>query len=169
MFFRNEYWFLSNMYPCKIRVNGLEFECAEACFQSFKTTDLELRKKFQKMNGFEAKKFGKKVKLRPDWNDIRLEIMSRVIHAKFKQNDELGHKLAQISDEIEIVEDNKWHDTFWGRCNGIGENHLGRILEYEKHLQEIDKCYELEALPPGCEYPEEILRKHKEMKNIKEG
>ncbi len=126
MFFRNEYWFLSNMFPCEIHVNGLKFKCAEACFQSFKTTDLELRKKFQNLNGFEAKKLGKKIKLRSDWNKIRLEVMFRVVLAKFHQHPELLTLLQNISDPI--VEENSWHDTFWGKCNGIGENNLGVIL-----------------------------------------
>lgn len=134
MLFRNEYYFLSNMYPCRIRVNGLEFACAEACFQSFKTTDLEIRKKFQKLNGFEAKKLGKRIKLRPDWNDIRLDVMEAVIHVKFKQNPQLQNKLINAlvrSGKGGIVEDNTWNDTFWGRCNGIGKNHLGTILTTE--------------------------------------
>lgn len=28
-----------------------------------------------------------------------------------------------------IIEDNHWGDTFWGVCGGVGENHLGRLLE----------------------------------------
>lgn len=142
MYFRNEYWFLSNMYPCKIRVNGLEFKCAEACFQSFKTTDTELRAKFQHLNGFEAKKLGKKIKLRPDWNDIRLEVMYRVVFAKFRQHPELKTKLLNISEMI--IEDNTWHDTFWGKCNGVGKNKLGIILmtirdtEINKGFADVD-------------------------------
>jgi predicted NAD-dependent protein-ADP-ribosyltransferase YbiA (DUF1768 family) len=27
-----------------------------------------------------------------------------------------------------LVEGNYWHDTFWGVCNGVGENYLGEIL-----------------------------------------
>lgn len=150
MYFRNEYWFLSNMYPCKIRVNGLEFKCAEACFQSFKTTDLELRKKFQYLNGFEAKKLGKKIKLRPDWNDIRLEVMRRVVRAKFRQNLDLAIKLFAIPDNIEIIEDNTWNDTFWGRCNGVGKNNLGQIITSERMYLEIETGFVKEALPPGC-------------------
>lgn len=137
MYFRNEYWFLSNMYPCKIRVNGLEFQCAEACFQSFKTTDLELRKKFQNLNGFEAKKLGKKIKLRPDWNNIRLEVMYRVVLAKFRQHPELFRKLKNVSEPI--VEDNTWHDTFWGMCNGVGKNNLGIILTAVQNNLSLDE------------------------------
>ena len=131
MFFRNEYWFLSNMYPCEIRVNGLVFTCAEACFQSFKTTDLNERKKFQEIDGFKAKKLGRSVSLRSDWNDIRIEVMSRVIHAKFKQNPDLTKKLKDTGD-LPIIEDNTWKDTFWGVCNGKGYNLLGQILMNER-------------------------------------
>lgn len=28
----------------------------------------------------------------------------------------------------DIVEGNQWHDTFWGVCNGVGQNNLGQIL-----------------------------------------
>lgn len=134
MYFRNEYWFLSNMFPCKIRVNGLEFKCAEACFQSFKTTDPELRAKFQNLNGFEAKKLGKHIKLRSDWNAIRLDVMKAVVHVKFKQNPNLQQKLIEAyhnSGRNGIIEHNNWGDIFWG-CNGtIGANHLGKILNAE--------------------------------------
>lgn len=27
-----------------------------------------------------------------------------------------------------IIEVNNWGDTYWGVCNGIGDNHLGKIL-----------------------------------------
>ena len=131
MFFRNEYWFLSNMYPCEIRVNGLVFTCAEACFQSFKTTDINERKKFQGIDGFKAKKLGRSVSLRSDWNDIRIEVMSRVIHAKFHQNPDLTKKLQDTGDLL-IIEDNTWKDTFWGVCNGKGHNLLGQILMNER-------------------------------------
>lgn len=126
MFFRNEYWFLSNMFPCEMRVNGLVFTCAESCYQSFKTTDPELRKKFQGLNGFEAKKLGRKIPLRKDWFSIRLEVMECVVKVKFKQHPELFRKLMAIKEPI--VEDNTWKDTFWGKYNGVGNNHLGKIL-----------------------------------------
>lgn len=127
MYFREKYWFLSNMYPCELRINGLVFSCAEAAFQSFKTTDLEERKKFQNINGFEAKKLGKRIKLREDWNNIRLDVMDAVLKVKFKQHPELYKLLKSINEPI--VEDNNWNDMFWGRCNGKGKNYLGCLLE----------------------------------------
>ena len=28
----------------------------------------------------------------------------------------------------ELIEGNTWNDTYWGVCNGRGQNHLGKIL-----------------------------------------
>lgn len=126
MKFRNEYWFLSNMYPTKIEIEGLTFDCAEAAFQSFKTLDMDERKQFEGIDGFTAKKLGRRIKLRKDWNNNRLEIMKRVVKAKFQQHPYLKEKLLALNEYI--VEDNTWNDKFWGRCNGKGENNLGKIL-----------------------------------------
>lgn len=38
----------------------------------------------------------------------------------------LLEKLKSITEEI--VEDNWWGDTYWGKCKGVGENKLGRML-----------------------------------------
>jgi predicted NAD-dependent protein-ADP-ribosyltransferase YbiA (DUF1768 family) len=29
---------------------------------------------------------------------------------------------------VELIEGNWWGDTYWGVCNGVGENHLGKLL-----------------------------------------
>jgi predicted NAD-dependent protein-ADP-ribosyltransferase YbiA (DUF1768 family) len=46
---------------------------------------------------------------------------------KFSRNPELRVKLLNTGD-LQLVEGNYWGDTFWGVCNGKGENHLGKIL-----------------------------------------
>ena len=30
--------------------------------------------------------------------------------------------------EEELIEGNTWNDRFWGVCDGMGENNLGKIL-----------------------------------------
>jgi predicted NAD-dependent protein-ADP-ribosyltransferase YbiA (DUF1768 family) len=52
--------------------------------------------------------------------------MYAVLDLKFSQNAYLLNKLRQITGEI--VEDNTWGDTFWGQCNGMGQNQLGKLL-----------------------------------------
>lgn len=75
----------------------------------------------------EAKKYGRSIKLRPDWNDVKLAIMEEIVREKFIQNPPLLEKLLATED-IYLEEGNTWGDTFWGVCDGEGQNHLGKIL-----------------------------------------
>lgn len=128
MVFRGEYWFLSNMYPVpvRMRMNGrtYAFTCSEAAFQACKCPARMVE--FERVDGFAAKRLGKRVPLRGDWDEKKLEIMRRILILKFGQNPELAKKLLMVRGPI--VEDNSWGDTYWGRCNGTGENRLGLLL-----------------------------------------
>lgn len=126
--FDGQYFFLSNFYPTKVVFEGIIFESAEHAYQAAKSTDPKVRAKFLSANSAkEAKALGRKIKLRPDWEQIKLDIMLRVVKSKFKHNIQIADKLLATGDE-ELVEGNNWNDTFWGVCDGVGENHLGKIL-----------------------------------------
>ena len=126
--FRGDLWYLSNMYPCTVRINVngkiYAMKSAESAFQTLRCPDhLE---EYVPLNGFEAKKLSKAHKPRADWFDVSIETMYYVLHCKFTQNPHLAAKLKALTGEI--VERNEWYDTFWGVCNGKGENHLGKCL-----------------------------------------
>lgn len=126
--FRDEYFFLSNFYPVEIKLDGIVYPNAETAFQAQKTLDVEERRKFSMLkNPVQAKRLGRKVKLRDDWEEVKLDIMTEVVSQKFLQHPHLIEMLLQTGDE-ELVEGNKWGDRFWGVCKGKGENHLGKIL-----------------------------------------
>jgi predicted NAD-dependent protein-ADP-ribosyltransferase YbiA (DUF1768 family) len=74
----------------------------------------------------EAKRLGAQLSLREDWDEIKADVMFLLVRAKFWYNSNLGKKLKCI--EGHIQEDNTWGDTYWGVCDGVGENMLGRIL-----------------------------------------
>lgn len=128
--FRGEKYFLSNMFPCTVtmKVNGevLTMNSSEAVFQSLKCKNQDDVRKFVGINGFEAKKLGKTVEARANWFDMNLDAMRYALKCKFTQNPALAAKLVAL--EGEIVEINEWNDTFWGVCNGIGQNWLGKLL-----------------------------------------
>ena len=129
MIFRFSFFFLSNMYPCLIEYKGYTYQCAESAFQAQKCTKESEKKLSVGINGFDgkiAKTWGRRVPLREDWNEVRIPIMEEIVRAKFLQNPELIPQLTSIKGYIQ--EDNSWHDTFWGVCNGIGKNNLGIIL-----------------------------------------
>ena len=124
MRFRGNYWFLSNMYQAPIQYNSIVYPCVECCFQAQKCP--ERSKEFAHIDGFSAKKLGRLVKLRPDWEQVKDDLMLRIVRAKFMGYPELGEMLMNVTGDI--VEENDWRDTYWGVCNGSGQNKLGKIL-----------------------------------------
>ena len=124
--FRNEYAFLSNFYECPIPYLGLTFRNAEAAFQAAKTINAEERKEFVSLSASQAKRKGRRVKLRSDWEQMKVTVMREVLGIKFL-DPELSSKLLATGNE-ELIEGNTWNDRFWGVCRGSGRNVLGKLL-----------------------------------------
>lgn len=124
---RNEFAFLSNYYPCSVEYEGLVYDSSEAAFQAQKVIDQNEKKKFCNITPNESKRLGRRVHLRKDWESVKDQIMYEIVKAKFSQNEDFKALLLQVKEPI--VEDNTWNDTYWGVCNGIGKNKLGKILE----------------------------------------
>lgn len=130
MRFRDEYYFLSNKYPCKVKFRDYEFKCAESAYQAYKNEAFAFR--FVNFDGDRSKQESKLVELPFDWNNKKIKLMKEVVYSKFSQNEELKQKLINM--DIDIVEDNNWHDNFWGNCNCdkckniVHLNYLGKIL-----------------------------------------
>ena len=125
--------YLSNFYPVKVEFEGLIYPSVEAAFQAAKTLDINKRIEFVDKPPAESKRMGRQLRLRSDWNEVRLGIMESLVRQKFQSHPEL---LEKLSKEISpLVEWNYWHDNFWGRCSCSKcqslpwTNHLGRILD----------------------------------------
>lgn len=125
--FFGEYRFLSNFHICPITIEGRTFNSSEAAYMSFKTECPVWKDKFAELTDpADAKKLGRQVPLRPDWDKYRLAAMDIVLTEKFKSNP-LRQMLLDTED-MYLEETNTWGDTFWGVCNGVGENNLGKCL-----------------------------------------
>lgn len=134
--FENEYAFLSNFYksPFTIFGEGVEFQTVEHAFQALKaTTPSDFQKIVNAPTPSKAKQLGRKVFLRPDWEEIKVPLMRYLTWRKFVVNADLNHKLLATKGAL-LVEGNTWHDNFWGDCTcekcnaSAGQNHLGLIL-----------------------------------------
>ena len=126
--FKGDYRWLSNFWPVEIAYDGLRYPSVEHAYQASKTIDPLVRERFA-YGGFKAgqiKKMGKDLELRYDWNIVKIPVMRDLLHEKFK-HPELREKLI-ATENSELIEGNYWGDTFWGVCDGIGENHLGKLL-----------------------------------------
>ena len=125
--FRNEYFFLSNMYPEVLYINGEMYPSAEHAFQASKSLDKDVRLGMSVCRSAkEAKQAGRLINLRCDWEDVKVDVMYNILKAKF-EDPELAQKLRDTGDE-ELIEENNWGDTFWGVCKGKGKNTLGQLL-----------------------------------------
>ena len=136
--FDNEYFFLSNFYPCSIVINGVIFPSAEHAFQAYKCQNPEdFERILSAKTPSEAKRLGRRVVLRSDWDRVKDSIMHDIVRAKFTQNSDLLHKLRKTYPFV-LVEGNMWGDTYWGvdlrrpdrnaKYGFVGQNRLGEIL-----------------------------------------
>lgn len=128
-FKKEPYKFLSNMalFPKPVSIDGIEYGSSENYYQAMKTTDKELRKKIAACNPHESKKVARDIELRPDWDEIKLKVMCKILRYKFKKFGAFRAALLGTGDAY-IEETNWWNDTYWGVCRGVGENHLGKII-----------------------------------------
>lgn len=130
--FQGEYRWLSNFWYSPITVTGFNYQNVEAAYQAGKTLDLNLRNQFEHLTGGEAKKRGKTIHLRADWDLVKIEIMELALRAKFMTHKDLRQKLIDTGD-AQIIELNQWGDTYWGMVNQspqqrVGNNILGKLL-----------------------------------------
>lgn len=125
--FRGEYGFLSNFAWCKIKYKGVIYKTVEHAYQAAKTLDKKRKQLISEApTPGAAKRWGRNVEIREDWEEIKLDIMLALVRQKFTIP-ELKKKLLATGKE-KLIEGNWWGDTFWGVCKDEGENHLGRIL-----------------------------------------
>lgn len=125
--FRGKYNFLSNFSLSQVIIKGDSFLTVEHAFQSLKTLDTREHERIKLADSpARAKALGKRVKLRSDWEEVKIQVMLDCLHAKF-QDPALRRKLLETGD-AELIEGNRWNDTFWGVCGGVGENWLGKLL-----------------------------------------
>jgi ribA/ribD-fused uncharacterized protein len=126
--FRGDNFFLSNFYPCTITISKEIYPSVEHAYQALKSTDPKIRLSFQnpELTPGKAKRMGKDIVLRKDWELIKINIMHTLVLKKFKDK-ELARKLIDTFPE-QLVEGNPWGDIFWGVSDGKGLNNLGKIL-----------------------------------------
>ncbi len=119
---------MSNFHDSPLVYDNLTWSTAEHAYQAAKTDNVSQKSAIYRIDRpGDAKKMGKVVTVRADWEEIKLGVMYDIVKAKFDQNPDLREMLLATED-AEIVEGNWWGDTFWGVCKGVGENHLGKIL-----------------------------------------
>lgn len=127
--FQDTYRFLSNFYKCDLFC--YKNTTVEHLYQAYKAKRyIDFFSIINAQTPQEAKKLGRQIRIREDWDDVKLSVMENLLREKFSErNPELKQALLDTGDE-ELQEGNRWNDTYWGvdLSTGIGENNLGKLL-----------------------------------------
>ena len=119
--FFGEHRFLSNFWYADVTYDGDTYSSVEHGYQAAKCAHPVDRIPFLQSTGItpaQAKRQGKHVKLRDDWELVKIAIMRDLVFQKF-QHEDLRDRLIATGDKY-LEETNTWGDTFWGVCNGNG-------------------------------------------------
>ena len=131
--FDGKWAFLSNFYWNEIEHEGIVYPTNEHFFQAMKTLDNDERRQIANcLTPGQAKRMGRRVALRSDWESVKEDVMFLGLCLKFA-DEQLADWLLETGDE-ELVEGTTWHDNEWGNCscskcaNIKGKNKLGKSL-----------------------------------------
>jgi len=132
--FDGKYAFLSNFFPDSLPNLSVEnrYQARKALFPA--QQDAILAAPTPAL----AKKMGRKVTMRPDWEEVKREVMWELIWYKFQVP--FLKELLIATAPNELIEGNYWHDNYWGACscqkciNKEKQNHLGKLLMYRREL-----------------------------------
>jgi len=128
--FTGEYRWLSNFWPSPFEFNNYAWPTVEHAYVAHKAHPGRLKNVYGTvidMTPGQAKRYGRTIKIRNDFDMIKLYLMQALQYRKYTENEELLQKLLATGSR-EIEETNTWGDTFWGVCDGVGDNHLGKII-----------------------------------------
>ncbi len=147
-FFKDEFAFLSNFWPVSVEYEGMLYTTVEHAYQAAKTFDPgeQLHVASQPTPG-RAKRAGRSITLREDWDAVKNEIMYGLLIEKFGTTAMRDRLL--LTGTVWLVEGNYWHDLYWGCCfcgrhRGEGRNELGHILmKVRKEKQKEGGMYEV--------------------------
>ncbi len=142
---RADFRFLSHFWPSPFTLDEKGWSTVEHYYQSQKSFDPDYRTAIRDAlrpgqvkrlaappdapRHISKKSWFRKTKNlpRPDWDDVKLEIMRRGDRAKFDQNPELALLLLATGD-AKLIEDSP-NEAFWGTGpDGNGLNWAGRVL-----------------------------------------
>ena len=145
----NPYSFLSNFYdsrsntwcpaqrytivmPGSSNPTVLQAWTTEALFAAAKTPDIHTQNRILRAKTpHVAKYLGRECELRPDWEEIKVWVMTECLAEKFRPNNHEGAMLMATG-TADLVEGTYWNDRIWGvdltEPERPGMNLLGALL-----------------------------------------
>ena len=130
--FHGPYRFLSNFWMCTVTYEGITFPSSEHAYQAAKTLNINARKSISNCRtAGDSKREGNKLTRRPDWEEVKYQVMLDILTDKFKR--EPIRSWLKNTGKVGLTEFNTWHDLIWGvcacsKCKNQGQNLLGKAL-----------------------------------------
>lgn len=132
-FYEQDFYVLSNFSAFTLYwddVENMRFDTSEAAYhwEKFPGHDDIRAAIINAPSAHEAFKVAERNKAhrRPDWDDVKVDVMRRILRAKVEQHEYVRRKLLATGDRI-LVEDS-WRDNVWGwGPNRDGQNLLGKL------------------------------------------
>ena len=130
-FYPREFFVFDNFSSFKVMYNGVLYSTVEHAYQASKFIETApdiARKITESYSAHEAQKiaYENKDKQRADWDNVKLEIMEKLVRLKLEQNPYVKKKLLQTQNYT-ICEDSP-KDSYWGiGPDRKGQNHLGKL------------------------------------------
>jgi ribA/ribD-fused uncharacterized protein len=124
--FSGPHRFLSNFYPAVVGLDGDAYPTTEHAYQAAKVPRIQRGPFLTVATAGEAKRLGRRVQLRPDWESVKVGVMLHLLRAKFA--DPSLRRMLTATGSALLEEGNTWGDRYWGTVHGMGENMLGKLL-----------------------------------------
>lgn len=150
-FYENDFYVLSNFSAFELRFKGYRWATSEHAYhgEKFKYNcvpwhagqpqdEVWTQLWIYARSAHDAFKIAEANKhlVRPDWQEVRVDVMREILRTKAEQHEYVRRKLLATGDR-ELVEDS-WRDSFWGiGPDGDGQNQMGKLwMEIRAELRE---------------------------------
>ena len=141
-FYEQNFYVLSNFSAFTLVWKGIRFDTSEAAYHWEKFPDEPgIRDQIiAAPSAHEAYTLARSQKAlrRPDWNQVKVDVMRDILREKVRQHVYVRRKLLATGDR-ELIEDS-WRDDFWGWGPARdGRNMLGRLwMEVRQELRPVN-------------------------------
>lgn len=129
LFYDDEYYLLSNFSAHQVEFAGKLYPTVEHAYQAAKFSDEAIAEQVRLAKSpalAKAAAYQFKDQWRPDWHEIKVEVMTRIVSAKLKQHEEVRQALKKTG--TAEIKENSPVDYFWGiGKDGSGQNQMGKI------------------------------------------
>lgn len=148
-FYEQDFYVLSNFSSFTLMWKGWRFDTSEAAYhwEKFTLSPHIAMDILSAPSAHEAFKIANDMKhlRRPDWDQVKTDIMRNILRAKVKQHEYVRRKLLATGDR-ELVEDS-WRDDYWGwGPNRDGQNMLGKLWMEIREEVRNEKVSKLDQL-----------------------